>query len=87
MIKPKETKPLADNELRDAANVIADAVSAAKDEKIAEAERAREQAEHAAKESRVKLNLALRTARRLNQAIAQAGEAFEETMRRALDGK
>lgn len=83
MTKPTPTEGTP---LRDAANVIADAVQSAKDEKIAQAEHELEQAEQLAKESRDQLGSAMRAARRLNRAIIEAGEAFEEAMRRAIDG-
>lgn len=63
--------------MREAANVIADAVTAAKDEKIMQAEQEQALAALKTKESRVKLNLALRAARRLHEAIVNAGSEID----------
>lgn len=70
-----------DTGLREAANVIADAVTAAKDEKIMQAEQELAAASLKTKESRVQLNLALRAARRLHEAIINAGSGLDAAAR------
>lgn len=65
------------NPLRDAANIIADAVVAAKDEEIRRAEAALAEARREAKKSRVEL---ARAARTLKTVVEGGGDAFTESV-------
>jgi len=74
------SNPPVKKPLRDAANVIADAVTAAKDTKIKEAENKLEEANDNAVEQRKQLNAILRAGRLLHREIIKAGDAFENTI-------
>lgn len=64
-------RPSKAEDLRRAANVIADAVQAAKDEKIAAAEAALAVASQRSEESRVGLNLVAHGVREIRRALAE----------------
>lgn len=70
-------KPTERETLRRGANVIADAVSTARDQEIAEASAALDQARELARKKRVEVLLAARLARDVRRAVENAGESFE----------
>lgn len=79
--KPMVQPTLPTSPTRDAANVIADAVMVAKDQKIDEAMHQLDRAQIETRKRRVHLNVVIAAAHELHAAIREAGYEFEETAR------